>query len=259
MMFAATTASANPRALPFTYPSESLAKGSMEIEQYVDITPVKNLSSQGTKVWTAAYTLTTEYEYGITNKLELGMYLQFSSNPGLYPGTGASAPISFDGVKQRLRYRFAPPGKWPVDVAVYGEVAELKDEVELEFKLNFQRRVGPVAFLANLWVEHEFYYSGVDEWVLNPTAGLTWQINPHIHLGAEGWMHAEYGQTIKDPATQFNANPHFFVGPAALVQWSRFWFNAGFYVRPDGLNDALPIGALYGHYWVRTMLGLDFL
>ena len=28
------------------------------------------------------------------------------------------------GVKQRLRYRFADAGRWPIDVAVYGEVVE---------------------------------------------------------------------------------------------------------------------------------------
>ena len=35
---------ANPRVLPFTYPYESLAQGGLEIEQFVDLTPVLTIS-----------------------------------------------------------------------------------------------------------------------------------------------------------------------------------------------------------------------
>ena len=43
----APTARANPRPLPFTYQSESLAKGTGEVEQFIDFVPteVTNASS----------------------------------------------------------------------------------------------------------------------------------------------------------------------------------------------------------------------
>ena len=47
-------ASANPRALPFTYTSDQNAAGDVEIEQFVDIAPRKALtatSSSGSGDW----------------------------------------------------------------------------------------------------------------------------------------------------------------------------------------------------------------
>ena len=256
---------ANPRALPFTYPSESLPKGASEVEQYTDLTPVKAYTGGSTPSWTLNYTLTTEFEHGITNRLELGLYLALQSDTGSGSGS-ANSPLTFSGIKQRLRYRFAAPGQWPVDVAVYLELAELSNEVELEGKLNLQRRVGPVRFMVNLWAEHEFYYNGMQEWVLNPTAGVTAQIRPMFHLGFEYWMHAEVGRTggpalapsaMLDAATVANTNAHSYLGPAMLLQFGRFWWSTGAYLRLDGIHDPLPVGALYGHFWIRTIIGLD--
>jgi hypothetical protein len=258
----ATTASANPRALPYTYPTESLPKGMMELEQYVDLTPVPNYSITGaTNFTTVKYTLTTEYEYGITRKLELGLYLQAENYPGDVPG--GVAPFTFDGVKQRARYRFADPGKWPVDVAVYLEFAELATEFEIEAKVNLERRFGRFAIMSNLWAEREFYYNTPDEWVINPTLGMTFEVHPILTLGLESWMHAEFGHPSitgsqgTATAAQFNNDPHEFVGPTAMLMFGRFWTSVGAYLRVDGINDAVPIGAIYGHFTVRTMLGVD--
>jgi hypothetical protein len=120
--------------------------------------------------------------------------------------------------------------------------------------------------MANLWAEREFYYATNDEWVINPTAGVTFEVHPIFIVGLEGWMHAEYGhpsltgQNGGSPtAAQFNNDPHWFIGPTAMLQFRRFWWSVGAYLRPDGLNDTIPIGAVYGHFTIRTMLGLDFL
>lgn len=257
----ARAAYANPRTLPFTYPSESLPKGGFELEQYFDLTPVKFNDSTGTKggVWSTKYVITTEYEYGITDRLELGLYLEFANDTGT--GGSSAPPALFDGIKQRLRYRLAAPGRWPVDVAFYLETAEFYNEFELEGKVILQRRVGPVAFMVNLWAEREFYYNGIGEWVLNPTAGVTWQLHPMFHLGLEYWMHAELGgPATTDPVTRANQDAHHYLGPAAMLQFRRFWWTTGVYARLDDIAEntrSLP-GELYGHFWVRTMLGLDF-
>ena len=90
--------------------------------------------------WHLASQFQVEIEYGITDRLELGLYLtlqpvdlDFPTAPDLGEG---------NGVKQRLRYRFADSGVWPVDVAVYGELTENQREIELEGKIILQRRVG---------------------------------------------------------------------------------------------------------------------
>ena len=69
---------ANPRPLPFTYPYETLPEGEMEVEQYVDTTPVRALSTAtGQPGWINIFRLQTEFEYGLTDRLELGLYLQY--------------------------------------------------------------------------------------------------------------------------------------------------------------------------------------
>src|SRR5438552_4775737 len=154
---------ANPRPLPFTYPYETLAQGSLELEQFVDISPVLAEDSLGAREWTAAYVLTSEVEFGITDRLELGIYFVALTEPG-------EAGLTFDGIKQRLRYRLLDSGDWPIDVSVYGEIAELHDEIELEAKINLQRRFGPARVMVNLWGEREQNYKGGGVWILNPTA-----------------------------------------------------------------------------------------
>ena len=86
-------------ALPFTYPSESLPNGASEMEQYFDLTPTHFYDSQGSKVWTVKSVITTEYEYGISNKLELGLYLELSNDPSTQ-GLSSTPPMTFDGIKQ---------------------------------------------------------------------------------------------------------------------------------------------------------------
>src|SRR3954471_9855308 len=97
---------ANPRPLPFTYPYETLPAEEAEIEQYVDLTPVRVIDtadpSGKATTWDQQYALQTELEYGITDRLELGLYLVFANDAG--------GPLAFDGLKQRLRLRLAEQG-----------------------------------------------------------------------------------------------------------------------------------------------------
>src|SRR6476619_5439269 len=114
-------AAANPRSLPFTYTTETLPAGAVEIEQFVDLTTLKAISpSSSGAEWYLPSAFQTEIEIGLADRLELGLYLTFVPDPGeqfasksLFPGAG-------NGLKQRIRYIFADPGEWPVDVGVYG-------------------------------------------------------------------------------------------------------------------------------------------
>ena len=61
----------------------------------------------------------------------------------------SQAGLVFDGIKQRVRYRIMDAGVAPIDVSLYAELAELHDEIELEVKINVQKRLGPVRLMAN--------------------------------------------------------------------------------------------------------------
>jgi len=251
-----SAARANPRALPFTYPYATLPEGEAEIEQYVDLTPLTALSAaSGARTWYLAPQFQTEFEYGITDRLELGLYVTFAPS---HADTLTSTAVltEGDGVKQRLRLRLADEGQWPVDLALYGEVVENDREIEVEAKVILGKRLGKLELMANLAAEREYYFVNRRDWVLAPTAGLTYEVTPTFHPGIEGWMRAEF--TDPEPAVKpFNLDPHYYVGPTMLFVFGRIWWSTGVYVRLDDFARSLQPGDAYGNVWARTIIGVS--
>src|SRR4051794_25950281 len=106
-------AHANPRPLPFTYTTDTLPEGAVEIEQFADLDPLRANDPDGKRVSYLASAFQTEIEIGLLPRLELGLYFTFVPEPGdgylnkgEFPGVGT-------GLKQRLRYIFADLGAWP--------------------------------------------------------------------------------------------------------------------------------------------------
>jgi hypothetical protein len=256
-------ARANPRPLPFTYQTESLAKGTGEVEQFIDFVPVRVLNGLGSPTWYNATELQTEIEYGVTDKLELAIYFMFVPNVGADRNQALPTLPMGNGSSQRLRYRFADPGAWPIDVAVYGEVTENEREIELEAKVILQRRFGRLRLITNLWAEHEFYFSGKNEWVLNPTLGATVELSPRFHVGLESWMRAEIeDEDDEGPSSstsaEFNRGPHVFVGPAFMMNLGPVWWATGVYLRATDWDRSVQVGDNFGRVWIRSVVGIGF-
>jgi hypothetical protein len=247
---APSAARANPRPLPFTYIHETLGEGETEIEQYVDYVPTRVQSATtGAKYWYGATAFQTEYEHGITDRLELGLYVTFLPTPS-DPLTQNPDIVGANGFKQRLRYRLADSGAWPIDVALYGELSESESEFEFEGKVILQRRIGALRLVGNAWFEREYTYDGHGTWVLNPTFGLTYGGVPSVQPGIEYWMRAEY------PDGQPSPGANHYVGPAVLLQFGRLWWTTGVYYRLNDMNRTDDPGTGMAHVWIRTVLGL---
>ncbi|HEY1547886.1 MAG TPA: hypothetical protein VGG28_08700, partial [Kofleriaceae bacterium] len=180
----AGVAHANPRALPFTYTTDTLAPGQVEFEQTVDLVPLNAVSTtastapgtNGNAAYLASQFL-TEFEIGVAPRLELALYLTFVPTVNgnvIEPQSQAIMPEG-NGSKQRIRYTLADPGLWPIDVGVYGELSENEHELEFEGKVLLQRRFGALRVAANLWAEYEFYFARQGDGsiqrdvVINPT------------------------------------------------------------------------------------------
>ncbi|HZL21295.1 MAG TPA: hypothetical protein VFG23_26410 [Polyangia bacterium] len=258
--FAAAPANANPRPLPYTYIYETLPKGDAEIELYSDLEPLRvnesGLSAgNGAQTWYLASQFQLEIEYGLTDRLELGLYLTLApTDPALQNLPRMSEGT---GVKQRLRYRFADAGQWPIDLAVYGEATENQSEIEIEGKIILQRRVGAFRIAANAWAEREYYFSGAHEWVLNPAAGVVFEKWITAQPGIEYWMHAEYS------GTNLQLGPDHFLGPTVILQLGKIWWSTGVYAHLNGLNTLAPSLAVTGDpfggpIWVRTIVGISY-
>jgi hypothetical protein len=248
---------ANPRALPFTYQHEQSEAGGMELEQYVDFTPIRaRAAATGDPLWYGLTQFQTEFEFGLTDRLELGLYVTmmpaassgFSDIPRGTEGTG---------LKQRLRYKLADTGAWPVDVSIYGELVENEREVELEGKIILQRRFGLARLIANITGENEYYYDKSHDLVFNPSAGVTFELSPTVQPGIEWWMRAEYPQKNAPDPRPFELGPHQYLGPALLLQFGKLWWTNGIYARLSDTSHTLQIGESYGRIWVRTVIGIE--
>lgn len=247
---------ASPRALPFTYTSETLGKGEVEIEQFADLTWLKGLStSTGAPVDYAATTLQTELEFGALNRLELGVYFVITPSPGDSITQTAALPDA-TGIKQRIRYAFADPGEWPLDLNAYFEVVENQREVELEAKLIVQRRIGRLRLVANLSGELELYYAPIRDYVLNPSAGATVEIVPAFHVGIDSFGRVEFPDPPVHPRP-FSLGPAIYAGPAVLFNIGKLWWSTGFYARFTEITHSLVPSEPYGPFWLRTAIGVE--
>ncbi len=266
---------ANPRPLPFTYPTETLPEGALEVELYTDTTPLRVVAdpedaSKG-RLWEPFYKVQTEIEYGITDRWEVGLYQVFEAQPQ----AGGSNAMTFDGLKARIRTRLADPGEWPVDVGLYLELADLHDELELEEKILLSRRFGRARVMANLWVEQELRrpFDGDANrelaFVINPTLGATYQLGTRVQLGGEYWARGKIAGR-SDPSTdglepaaaeavrvaKRNDQVHHFLGPTMHLNLGRAWFTLGVYANLNDANKPQP-GEAYGPMWTRIVLGVD--
>jgi hypothetical protein len=260
VLLAPVMAVASPRPLPFTYPYDTLPSGQLEIEQYADIVPVRvaRENPDGTLdgVTSMRYVLQTELEYGLTNKLEFGWYFQFRQG-----GSSDTPFMRLEGVKQRVRYRLAEAGEWPIDVGVYLELAEFHNELEFEEKILLAKRFGAINVAANLWVEQEWYFQTDDtKYIYNPTIGASYEITPRFIAGLEYWARGRFDSVETDPVNDSGDAPtkarHYF-GPTFLAQRGKVFFSLGAYLRLDGLTESAKVNDPYGKVWFRTLIGVE--
>jgi hypothetical protein len=252
------TARANPRPLPFTYTTDTLGPGQVEIEQYVDLVALRAINPTSTAPqWYLPGAFQTEIEIGLAHRLELGLYLTFVPDPGEQLAGKAMFPGAGNGLKQRLRYVLADPGAWPLDAGLYGELVENEREVELEAKLLVQRRLDRLRIAVNLSAEYELYFSGQRELVLDPSLGATYELSPRLHLGLDSWLRSEYPQRPRPATRSFGLGPAAYLGPAAMVNFGKLWWALGVYARITDPSHHLQPGEPYGPIYVRSLIGYD--
>ena len=263
LILAPGEALANPRPLPFTYPYETLPEGSLEVELYTDVTPLRvqldPAAPAAGRIWEPRYAIENEIEYGINDRWELGFYQVFEANPR----DGGDNGMTFDGLKFRLRTRIAEAGELPVDIGLYFELETMHDEISLEGKVDLARRFGRLRWMANLWVEESFgrpydtsAHGQSAAFIVNPTMGLTYQFAPAFSLGAEYWARGQLRASGPDDQARENSRVHHFLGPAVHLDFGKLWWSFGLYANLNTMKTPEP-GDLYGPVWARSVIGLE--
>lgn len=258
-----SSAAANPRALPFTYTTDTLAPGQAELEQTVDLVPLRAYAATGQLTYYLASQFQTELEIGLRDRLELALYFTYVPTVSASIVTMTAVMPEGSGLKQRLRYTFAPQGAWPVDVGVYGELGEDEQELEFEGKLLLQRRFDRLRVAANLWAEYELEFATAADGshsrdiVLNPTLGATYEISPKLSVGIDSWLRGEYPMNPTPAARPFGLGPEYYIGPAVMMSFGKVWWTAAAYGRVTDTGHDLQAGEYFGKVWFRTMVGYN--
>jgi hypothetical protein len=264
----AGTAHANPRALPFTYSTDTLPPGEVEFEQTVDMVPLRAPNtSTGKNVSYLATQFLTEFEIGLRDRLELALYLTYvpTVNANVISPQDQAIMPEGNGAKQRIRYTLAPLGAWPVDVGVYGELSENEHELEFEGKILLQRRVGKLRIDANLWAEYELYFARQADGtiqrdvVINPTLGASYEVSPKFSVGVDSWLRGEYptNQYMAPTVRPFALGPEYYVGPAIMMSFKKIWWTVAAYARVTDIDETPAVGSYFGRVWIRTMFGYN--
>jgi hypothetical protein len=250
-----SSARANPRPLPFSYPVQTLPAESLELELIADMIPVRVARElpDGTLegIFAMRSVLQAEIEYAITDRVELGWYFVFRQG-----ASGGTPFMRFLGVKQRLRFRISDED-WPIELGAYLEVAEYYNEIEFEEKILLARRVGDFNFILNLWVEQEYYFdTGEAKFIYNPTLGATYDISENFILGLEYWVRGRFDSGSSESEENVPQSGHHYLGPTFLMQSGEVFLSIGAYLRLDNLPDPYEVDDPYGKIWIRTMIGI---
>ena len=150
-------------------------KGEFELELHNDL----NLK-EGDNDNTYSSQHQVEFEYGLTNRLQLAYYEVLKwDRPNDWQR---------DSFKIETKYRFLESGELPVDVALYGEYRNPNGHQDtgsdvVEGKLILSKDFGPWNVTGNLVAEREI--DAHEDWQWEYTAGVSYSLSPKVRLGLE--------------------------------------------------------------------------
>ncbi len=251
---------AQDRHFSWTYESTTLPKGAIDIEPWVTF-------RTGRENFYNKYETRLEFETGITNKLQTALYLNTShkvkaltDENGNVIGLGESTGFSFSN---EWKLNVLDPSVSPVGFGVYGEYGISADEVELEFKLLFDKKTPKSIIAYNFVTELEFekgFEAGVDgtgeietekEFIVENDLAYMYMVKPNFGLGLELRNHNVFVEGEMEHAALFG-------GPT--LYWSQKNFFAIVNAQPQltslkgnglDLNEYEKVG-------LRVILGISF-
>lgn len=214
----AFTASATERRFTYTYETTTTPKGGFEVENWVTWKHLGEPGGDDTDVFQFRH----ELEYGITDRLQLGVYFfdwQYNGDDD----EGHDARWQHSGFE--LIYSLSNPTTDWIGSALYGEVLVGEDSLELEGKLLLQKNFGPLRIAYNLIVEAEWEgekFGDFDErgGEFGQTVGVSYDLSKNFSVGAE------VVHEIPLPDWSEVGDSNVFVGPNASVRFGRVFVTA---------------------------------
>ncbi len=187
----APPASAYERRFTYTYETDTLPPGEVELEPWITLRTGRN-------GYYRAMDHRLELEAGLTDNLQSALYLNWSA-----VATEGADRFVWQGITNEWKWQLSDPSADPIGFALYFEPGIGPNEVELELKLLFDKRQGNLLMALNLVAEMEWEWElerSADgsfereterELVLEASGAVGWFLAPRVSVGMEGRAHAE--------------------------------------------------------------------
>jgi hypothetical protein len=185
---------AQDRHFTWTYESTTLPKGAIDIEPWVSY-------YTGRENYYNRYETRLEFETGLTDKLQTALYLNSKhitealiDSSGNITGLAGNSGYSFSN---EWKLSILNPSIAPVGLGLYFEYGISTGEIELEFKLLFEKRSQKSIIAYNLVSETEFEYEFEEEengeteierekeYTLENDLAYMYMIKPSLGIGME--------------------------------------------------------------------------
>lgn len=237
---ASLPAAAGDRAFTYVYEATTHAQGAWEIEQWVTWKTDKDTDPDFDRI-----DFRTELEYGITDHLQLGLYL---ADLRYEDGTNvADDGLEYHNAAAELIWNLTNPTLDPLGLALYGEVKFGDELFELEGKILAQKNISNVILAYNATIEAEWEGENYDEdkGVFEQTFGASYQFSPSFSAGVEALHEIEFDDWSE------TGDDVVYLGPNASYRADGWWVTVTpLFQVTDEAGEA--------NFQTRMIFGMDF-
>ena len=226
----AAAALADERHFANVYETTTASKGGIELEN--SITWEARRGGGGTNLWKFRH----EIEFGITDRLQLGIYLANWSLSLTHDATHRDS-TRYESASAELIYRMTNPTTDALGSALYLEVEGGHDIFAIEGKLLLQKNIGPWVLAWNGVLEAEWSGRGLAQRACNleQSFGVSHEFTPKFSAGAE-LVHAVSFEdwSRATPATVY-------VGPNVSWRFKRGFVTTAVLFQATGVKDEADV------------------
>jgi hypothetical protein len=200
---------ANERSFTYTYEVTTNPKGSIEYEQWATWEATRGVERMN------EFKFREELEFGLTDHLQLGLYLSDWS----VVNTPGSTEAKWEDAGAEFIWNLSNPTTDFLGSALYLETRLGDEQFALEGKVLLQKNFGQLIVAYNAVYEAEWEGPNYDErgGAVEQNLGISYELSPHFSLGAEVF-HAMEMEDFK-----IHGKSALYAGPVASVKYGN-WF-----------------------------------
>lgn len=157
-----------------------------------------------------------ELEFGLTDRLQTALYLNFST-VGAGPVSARTSTSQFEGISSEWKLKLTDPVADPAGSALYVELTASALDAELEGKLILDKRAGPWLAAVNLVGEEEWdleHPAEAPEAELQGQAGVAYLLDNSWSFGLEARVVSTFGE---------EGSSVLFAGPTVTYASKSWW------------------------------------